>query len=94
MHQPHPTWIEIDLSAISYNSAQIVRDTGTPLMAIVKGEAYGHGAAHFGEARAPRQSGIRSPAGWTVDYGASYTTPQEEFIGVIPPRNESVTKLI
>jgi len=74
----HPTWIEINLSAIARNCAHIIRDTGVPLMAIVKGSAYGHGAvevsraaldggaiwlgvARFAEARALRQSGIRAP---------------------------------
>lgn len=78
MTSTYPTWIEIDLSAISGNCAQILRDTGTPLMAIVKGDAYGHGAleasraaiaggaswlgvARFGEARALRKNGIRAP---------------------------------
>ncbi len=41
----HPTWLKIDLAAVEKNCALILRDTGTPLMAIVKGEAYGHGAA-------------------------------------------------
>jgi alanine racemase len=74
----HPTWIEIDLSAISNNCAQILRDTHTPLMAIVKGDAYGHGAvevsraalkggaswlgvARFDEARILRQNAITVP---------------------------------
>lgn len=78
MTTAHPTWIEIDLSAVASNCAHIIRDTGTPLMAIVKAEAYGHGAvevsraaiegganwlgvARFGEARALRQNGIRTP---------------------------------
>jgi alanine racemase len=78
MHRSYPTWIEIDLSAISRNCTQIIHDTGTPLMAIVKGDAYGHGAtqvsrasleggaswlgvARFGEARLLRQNGIRAP---------------------------------
>lgn len=78
MHQRYPTWLEIDLSAITSNCTQIIRDTGALLMAIVKGDAYGHGAirvgeaalaggaswlgvARFGEARALRYSGIRAP---------------------------------
>jgi alanine racemase len=78
MTTTHPTWIEINLSAVASNCSHIIRDTGTPLMAIVKGEAYGHGAlevsraameggaswlgvARFGEARALRQSRIRAP---------------------------------
>lgn len=50
MTTTHPTWIEINLSAISNNCAQILRDTGTPLMAIVKGDAYGHGAVEVSRA--------------------------------------------
>jgi alanine racemase len=47
---PHPTWIEIDLGAVTSNSAHIIRDTGTPLLAIVKGDAYGHGAVQVSRA--------------------------------------------
>lgn len=50
MTTTHPTWIEINLSAVSSNCAQILRDTGTPLMAIVKGDAYGHGAVEVSRA--------------------------------------------
>ena len=46
----HPTWIEINLSAVANNSAHVIRDTGTPLMAIVKGDAYGHGAVEVNRA--------------------------------------------
>jgi len=45
-----PTWIEIDLPAVARNCAHIIADTGTPLMAVVKGDAYGHGAARIGRA--------------------------------------------
>lgn len=50
MNPSHPTWIEIDLSAVAHNCARIVQDTSTPLMAIVKGDAYGHGAVEVGRA--------------------------------------------
>lgn len=50
MFLKYPTWIEINLQAISENCAQILRDTGTPLMAIVKGDAYGHGAVQVSRA--------------------------------------------
>ncbi|HWQ08508.1 MAG TPA: alanine racemase [Holophaga sp.] len=46
----HPTWLEIDVSAIAHNCACIRRDTGTALMAVVKGEAYGHGAVEVARA--------------------------------------------
>ena len=44
MNTAQPSWIEIDLSAIASNCAHIIRDTNNTLMAIVKGDAYGHGA--------------------------------------------------
>jgi alanine racemase len=50
MDSSHPTWIEIDLAAIRSNCAHIIEDTGTPLMAIVKGNAYGHGAVEVSRA--------------------------------------------
>lgn len=50
MTPTHPTWIEINLSAVASNCAHIIHDTGTPLMAIVKGDAYGHGAVEVSRA--------------------------------------------
>jgi alanine racemase len=52
MTSAFPTWIEIDRSAISNNCIQILRDTHTPLMAIVKADAYGHGAVEVSRAAA------------------------------------------
>ena len=45
-----PTWLEIDLEAVRSNSARVIEDTGTNLMAIVKGDAYGHGAVEVSRA--------------------------------------------
>lgn len=45
-----PTWLEINLSAVTGNCAHLLHDTGTPLMAIVKGDAYGHGAPEVARA--------------------------------------------
>ncbi len=50
MTNNNPTWLEINLSAITSNSAALIRETGTPLMAIVKGDAYGHGALQVARA--------------------------------------------
>jgi alanine racemase len=50
MKTTSPTWIEIDLSAITSNCAHITRETGTPLLAIVKANAYGHGAVEVSRA--------------------------------------------
>jgi alanine racemase len=58
MNIPHPTWLEIDLSAITSNCTHIIRETNTSLMAIVKGNAYGHGATHVARAA------IAGGAGW------------------------------
>ena len=50
IQQSHPTWLEINLDTITSNCAQILKDTGVALMAIVKGEAYGHGAVEVSRA--------------------------------------------
>ncbi|MHB8778819.1 MAG: alanine racemase [Anaerolineales bacterium] len=50
MTTTNPTWIEVNLSTVASNCAHIIHDTGTPLMAIVKGEAYGHGAVEVSRA--------------------------------------------
>jgi len=44
------TWIEIDLPAVTRNCCGIIADTGIALMAVVKGDAYGHGAVRVGQA--------------------------------------------
>ncbi|MBS1907387.1 MAG: alanine racemase [Actinobacteria bacterium] len=41
---PGPGWIEIDVDAIAHNVATVRRELGTtPLCAVVKADAYGHG---------------------------------------------------
>ena len=54
----HPTWIELDLEAVAGNCARVIQDTATPLMAVVKGDAYGHGAVAVGRAA------VRGGASW------------------------------
>jgi len=46
-----PTWLEIDLEAIAENVKEIRRFVGakTEIMAVVKANAYGHGAARVGK---------------------------------------------
>jgi alanine racemase len=46
LKQNHRAWIEVDLSAIKYNVQQLksLLTDSTELMAIVKADAYGHGA--------------------------------------------------
>jgi alanine racemase len=46
----HPNWIEVNLSAIENNVRYIVQTFKKPLMAVVKGNAYGHGSVEVGKA--------------------------------------------
>jgi alanine racemase len=47
----HLTWVEIDLGAITRNTQRLVAlAAGAQLMAVVKANAYGHGAAAVGRA--------------------------------------------
>ena len=39
-----PTWLRIDLDAIAHNTWRLRAIAGVPLMAVVKADAYGHGA--------------------------------------------------
>lgn len=68
----HPTWLEIDLSTITNNCMHIIQDTGTPLMAIVKADAYGHGAVEVGKAA------LKGGASWlaVARYGEARTLRQ------------------
>src|SRR6059036_1088740 len=52
-----PTWAEIDLDALSRNLAAVRRRIGPrPILAVVKADAYGHGAA--GVARHLEKEGV------------------------------------
>ena len=53
-------WVEIDLGALSHNIKQLVRilSPNTQLMAVVKADAYGHGAVTVA------QTAVQSGAGW------------------------------
>jgi alanine racemase len=56
-----PTWIELDQDALGRNVAAIIEElAGTPLMAVVKAGAYGHGA--LGVARVA----LRQGASWVA----------------------------
>jgi len=45
----HPNWIEINLSAVEHNTKYLLESTKRPLMAVVKADAYGHGAVEVGK---------------------------------------------
>ncbi len=55
---PRPTYAVIDLGAIQHNLTQMQAISGAPVMAVVKANAYGHGA--FEVARAAAEAGV----GW------------------------------
>jgi alanine racemase len=46
----YPTWLEINLSAVESNARYLTQSTGVKLMAVVKGNAYGHGSVEVGKA--------------------------------------------
>lgn len=50
LNPPHTTWLEINLAAVERNARYIVESTGVDFMAVVKGNAYGHGAVDVGKA--------------------------------------------
>ena len=47
---PAPTWLEIDTQAITRNTRTVLAMTRTPLMAVVKADAYGFGAVPVAQA--------------------------------------------
>jgi len=62
-------WVEIDLDALSYNARLINShlDSGCELMAVVKADAYGHGAVQA--AKRLQNEGVKSFAVATVSEG-------------------------
>ncbi len=46
----YSTWAEIDLGAIKNNIRELIKMTETPVMAVVKANAYGHGAVPVAKA--------------------------------------------
>jgi len=65
-----PTWAEIDLSALCWNLDQLVAAAaGTPVIAVVKANAYGHGAVEVGQALLAHADKVRMLAVASVDEG-------------------------
>jgi alanine racemase len=65
---PSRTWAEVDLGAVRHNVRALGRRAGVPLMAVVKADAYGHGAVPV--ARAALEAGADSLAVVTAEEGA------------------------
>ena len=65
---PSRTWAEVDLGAVRHNVRALGRRRGVPLMAVVKADAYGHGAVPV--ARAALEAGADALAVVTMEEGA------------------------
>ena len=65
---PSRTWAEVDLGAVRHNVRALRRRVGVPLMAVVKADAYGHGAVPV--ARAALEAGADALAVVTAEEGA------------------------
>lgn len=87
---PSRTWAEIDLGAVRHNVRELKRRApSSRLMAVVKADAYGHGAVEV--ARAAREAGAESFAVVTVEEGAELrrggiTEPILVFTDLLPDR--------
>jgi alanine racemase len=69
---PSRTWAEVDLGAVRHNVRALRGRAGVPLMAVVKADAYGHGAVPV--ARAALEAGADTLAVVTVEEGAELRT--------------------
>ena len=89
-------WVEIDLSALKHNAkafqAQMAR--GVKLMAIVKADAYGHGAVAC--AKALRQAGAHQFGVATVDEGIALRQAgiEDPILVLSQPPLESIADLV
>src|SRR5918993_3064785 len=88
MRTPSRTWAEIDLGAVRHNVRALKhRANGARLMAVVKADAYGHGAVPV--SRAALEAGADSLAVVTVEEGAELrragiTAPILVFTDLLP----------
>jgi alanine racemase len=81
------TWLDIDLTAIEHNVAALRKLTGTPVMAVVKANAYGHGTIPVARAA------LRAGAQWlgvarleeALELRAAQITCPILVMGYIPP---------
>jgi alanine racemase len=86
---PDATWVEVDLGAIQANTRRLRTLAGTRLMAVVKGNAYGHGleavsraaaeagADWFGVARTAEGLALRQAGLSQPVLVLSYTPPEQ-----------------
>lgn len=58
------TYVKIDLDVIEANFAAVAEKTGTAVMAVVKADAYGHGAVEVARVLEPRCAFSECPPCW------------------------------
>ena len=71
-HERARAWVEIDLGALRRNAERIARQSGVPILPMIKADAYGLGAVHAARALEPLD-----PWGYgvaTVDEGVALRT--------------------
>jgi len=81
------TWLDIDLTAIEHNVAMLRNLTGTPVMAVLKANAYGHGTIPVARAA------LRAGAQWlgvarleeALELRAAQITCPILVMGYLPP---------
>ncbi|NPV28765.1 MAG: alanine racemase [Firmicutes bacterium] len=86
-------WIEVDLEAIAHNTAQVkgLLSPGVRLMAVVKGDGYGHGlvpAARAALARGADMLGVTHPEEGVVLREAGIAAPVLIFRPLLPGEEE------
>lgn len=83
----YSTWVEVDLGAIEENVRYFIQSTGKQLMAVVKAEAYGHGAIQI--AKTACQAGASwlgvARAGEALDLRAAGIDEPIFLLGWTPP---------
>lgn len=90
-------WVEIDLSAIAHNAAWVVsRLDGARLMAVVKADAYGHGAPEVARAALKAGAvclGVRDLAEAAQLRRAGITAPVHVLFPLLPDQAKEAVRL-
>lgn len=90
-------WVEVDLDALAHNVEQVksLLGPGVLLLAVVKGNGYGHGLVHSGRsalARGADMLGVTHPADGVSLREAGITAPVMVFRPLLPGEEEIVVR--
>ncbi|NLL43775.1 MAG: alanine racemase [Firmicutes bacterium] len=88
-HNAYSSWIEVDLSALEHNLALIRRHSQVPVLPVLKGNAYGHGASVTAAFLASRGLPLLAVGDLTeaLDIGQA---PQTSILVLSPPLPEQL----